>query len=553
MNEILALKLNRAVWIAYLEEGKFQEAINHYDFYCSLLVGYKYKNAEEKAIITFELLYSRDLFLKKLEPIIDKLLKEEKFADALMCCNVYFKQNPKNFMLSIKYINCLNKVEQHDLAKVLLDNAVNLEADIPNRDTLIAQAYAQCKVYDKAIMYQEKFIENNINVAAGDYNNLGCFYHDLFRNNYNIDDAQKSVDAFCKASSMESNPVFIKNITIVASKLNQQEVVRDAWNKLLKINKLSNDDKFDYAAFCLKNKDFESWHKYFEARFDKEHGKTQFPKLNKPKWNGIKDISKSTLLVHYEQGFGDTILMWGYVPRLKKYAKHIIYVVQKELYDLLKDNEYDIEVMPNTTDLSKIKYDYYLPSMSIPTVLKYGIEEIPIGEGFIKANSKLVKEFKSKYFNNDKLKIGLSLKGHKDGDLTRDIKVQDLLPLDELNGVEFYCFTKDFNDTEFEIFKNNKVINIAKGFNNFADTAAAMENVDLFISTDNCLLNLAGALGKKTFGLFNWNNQFRWFDLSGDDIVWLSSVKPFVNEKMNDWSISINKITDEINSNLLKL
>ena len=55
--------------------------------------------------------------------------------------------------------------------------------------------------------------------------------------------------------------------------------------------------------------------------FKKEHNATRFPKITKPEWNGIKDISKSTLLVYYEQGFGDTFLMWGYMTRLTQLCK----------------------------------------------------------------------------------------------------------------------------------------------------------------------------------------------------------------------------------------
>ena len=73
-----------------------------------------------------------------------------------------------------------------------------------------------------------------------------------------------------------------------------------------------------------------------------------------------------------------------------------------------------------------------------------------------------------------------------------------------------------------------------------------MEICDLIISTDNCILNLAGALGKTTFGLFNSVNQFRWFDLTGENTIWLTSVKPFVNDEYNAWNSSVSKAIEEI-------
>ena len=95
-------------------------------------------------------------------------------------------------------------------------------------------------------------------------------------------------------------------------------------------------------------------------------------------------------------------------------------------------------------------------------------------------------------------------------------------------------------------FYYNKINNIAKDFRNFADTAAAIENLDLVLCTDNGLLNLAGALGKKTFALFNYDREFRWFDLSGENVVYYDSVKPFVNDDIDNWQSSIQPAINEI-------
>ena len=68
----------------------------------------------------------------------------------------------------------------------------------------------------------------------------------------------------------------------------------------------------------------------------------------------------------------------------------------------------------------------------------------------------------------------------------------------------------------------------------------------MVISADNVLMNLAGALGIKTFGLFNYHNQFRYFDLTGEDIVWYTSVKPFVCNDIDNWKDVIYDVIKEI-------
>ena len=113
----------------------------------------------------------------------------------------------------------------------------------------------------------------------------------------------------------------------------------------------------------------------------------------------------------------------------------------------------------------------------------------------------MVEKYKKEYFNNSKLKIGFAYSGNKNGQKKRDIPIKKLAILDKIKNVQFYCFTKDIDDKELKVFKKNKVINIAKHFENFAHTAAALECCDLVITSDNCILNLAGAIGKKTVGV----------------------------------------------------
>ena len=74
--------------------------------------------------------------------------------------------------------------------------------------------------------------------------------------------------------------------------------------------------------------------------------------------------------------------------------------------------------------------------------------------------------------------------------------------------------------------ENPKIIDLGNTFNDFTDTACAIKNMDIVISTDNVILNLAGALGVKTLGLFNKQTNFRWFKTTGENVGWYNSVKP---------------------------
>lgn len=544
MDNFLLLKLNRTVWVSLLEQRKIIEAISYFESYQNSLMMIKAEN-ELKDKISKEITYSQNVFLGQMVVIAQEYFDNEDYANAAICYTAILKYEQDNIDNLRDYITCLDKLKQYDLELGLFEHIKTIGDNDIESYKLLSEIFAKNDDIEHAVEYYEKYLslKGEGNIAAHEYNQLGCYYNLLYTNKSSkYADIIKSLENFEKAAQMEPyTRLFHKNATIMATKANALFKCRKHWDALLQIDKMTNDDKYDYSAFCLRSGDFDEWHKYFDSRFEKEHNRTQYPKISKPKWDGVKDLSKSTLLVYHEQGFGDTFLMWGYMPRLVKLAKHVIFVVQDPIYELLKDNEFGVEVLPaKLANLNKLKFDYHIPSMSIPIALKLNRDNISVGEGYIKPNAELVKTFKDKYFNNNKFKIGISFMGSLSGNLTRNIAIENFLPLDKLDNIEIYSLTKGVDDSKFDCFKKNKVINIAKDFNNFADTAAAMANLDVVLTSDNCILNLAGALGLKTLGLFNWHYEFRWFDLTGDNVVWLTSVKPFVNDQINNWSYSIN-------------
>lgn len=552
MDNFLLLKLNRAIWVAMLEQHKIIEGINYFECYCNDIASIR--NRKNKYEVETELQTSHQFFLVIMKRLAQEFFDAKNYSDATICYTSIYKLEKNDPTILKNYIYCLQQLCMYDLEIDLLTCIENSQSDNPEIYKILSDAYAKQNNIKFAINYYEKFLSLKplSSHSAFDYNQLGCYYNNYYSDTtHKLEDAIKSLDCFEKATEIEPHSrLGHKNATIMATKANKFDVSKKHWEKLLELNVLNNDDQYDYAALCLRTKDFDGWHKYYDSRFNKEHNKTFYPEINKPKWDGKKKIKKSTLLVHCEQGFGDTFLMWGHIPKLTQYAKHVIFVVQDQIYDLIKDNEYGIEVIAKSNaKLSAIQFDYHIPSMSIPVALKLAGDELCVGEGYIKADPKLVDELKQKYFDNNKLKIGISFSGNISGNKTRNIFVKELLPLDKIKNVEFYSLTKDIAKKDLEVFKNNKILDISAEFKNFAYTAAAIENCDIVISTDNCILNLAGAMGKKTYGLFNFHFDFRWYDLTGEDSGWFKSVKPYVNEVMDDWNPSLEKIIKEIEKN----
>ncbi len=550
MNNLEMLKLDRALWSAYIDREEIENAINCYEEYINNLKNDK----EDENSANNEVILSKRLFQIKMNILADKYIKEKNFKKALIVTSAAFKNNNFDITCVKNYIACLNELKQGDLVVSLSKHLESISDNDINNYPTIALNYSNQGLYTEALELMEKYtkIKGEDNLKTEDYVFLGLIYNKCYEKvSHKCSYLQNSVKFYAKAAfnTPQSN-VLARNTIMLATKIGDYETAYKCWNNLQKHSQVTPDDEFVYSKLCLKTQNFEDWNKYYDTRFIKEDRPVIMPEFKKEKWNGKTDLSDKVLLVYCdtEYGFGDTFLVWGYMPRIAKIAKHSIFVTQDEIYDLLKNNEYGIEIFSqDKVDLDKLTYDYYIPAMSLPAVLNLDRSNISTGSGYIKADLALVNEFKEKYFNNDKFKIGISFAGNKKNpNKSRDIPVKEFNLLDTLENVQIYNLTKEANEKEFEIFKNNKVNNIIKDFHNFAQTAALIANCDVIISSDNCMLNLAGAMGIKTLGLFNYLNDIRWFDLTGDDVVWFNSVKPFVCKEMDDWQSALVPVVNEI-------
>ena len=353
-------KINRATWIAMLEQGNLVEAINCYDDYINKLSYIKEKSE------TQEIKHSQNILVEKLKKLSDKYYKEKNYSNALICYNYIYQLEQKNTTNIKNHINCLEKLEQYDLQLILAKRLIKLKKEAENYK-ILSNAYEKNQEYKKAIEYYNKYLNKikRTELEAQDYNIIGCHYFNSYiKNTQNPNDAQKALEYFKKTiEKVPNNKSYLKNTIVAAMKAKDYKTEKECWNVYIKNGYADKDDEFTYCASCLRNGDIEEWAKYYGSRFEKNEP-TIYPKLNKPIWSGNEDLSNSTLLVHYEQGYGDNFLMFGYMPRLVKLAKKVIYYIQNNAYDLIKDNQFGVEVhCQKTTDINSLQYDYQIPCM----------------------------------------------------------------------------------------------------------------------------------------------------------------------------------------------
>ena len=243
--------------------------------------------------------------------------------------------------------------------------------------------------------------------------------------------------------------------------------------------------------------------------------------------------------------------MYGrFIPLIKQYAKQTVVIVQPQLEKLFKNSKIVSEGVEIMTDIkefiSKYKNEKYvhIPMLDLPYPLGIDSHFIPFDEAYLTP-------LQPKIYNTNKLKVGIAYSGDISANYNiRNIELSEFEPLTRNENIQLYSLQVGEPSEQLKEY-GDKIIDLGKEFNDFIDTANAIAGLDLVITVDNVILNLAGALGKKTYGLYNKYPNFRWFNLKGENVVWYKSVKPFQCKKENEWSDVIKEVEECLKKDFL--
>ena len=480
------------------------------------------------------------------------------------------KQNPNDLRYIKGAARCLERMKSY---KVLLKHFMPiftkyLDTDLEMLELAAVTYFGLPEFYEKSISLYEKLLKVHKKTKF-DYNiRLSLLYERVYQDKKLKTQIKYALNALKMNEKSNIANSFLAKLYYRAGMISECEKY---FNQVLSNNPTA-DEMVSYSRYLMKEGRIKEGYDRYRIRFDT--GRITYPKplTNDKRWDGVKDISNATVIVHYEQGFGDSIMFSRYIPLLSTMAKKIIFVVQKNLIPIFKSSGYEnyctllsheADVNPDIKlncinqsvmyskgeGMGKIPHDYHIPLMDLPYLINESPARMTEAGGYLIADNIKIEEFREKYIHkNDKLKIGIAFHGTKQSKVTyRDIPVTKFLPLFNMKGVEFYSFQADEYMNELEELPSElKIYNLGKEFKDFEDTACALNCMDLLISTDNVVMNLAGAMGIKTYCLFNVFTESRWYKTTGENIGWYKSVKPFKAKTFNDWDNLILKVKKQM-------
>lgn len=280
----------------------------------------------------------------------------------------------------------------------------------------------------------------------------------------------------------------------------------------------------------------------YEDRFDRPDCKPR--NLPRPAWDG-SDPAGKTLLLHHEQGLGDTLMFCRYAPLLARQGARVILGCQPELAPLLATLEGVAQVaVPG----ARLRFDLHAPLLSLPRLFKTELETIPASVPYIQVPDKTV--FRLSRPQGTRLAVGLVWAGNprNSADGLRSVPLPELLPLASVPGVRLHSL--QFGERAQDIARlgcGGLVTDLAPQVGPLAETAAALRDLDLLISADTAALHLAGALGRPVWGLLSASPDWRWLP-GRSDSPWYPTLRLFRQEKPGDWAPVVAQVRAELES-----
>jgi len=295
------------------------------------------------------------------------------------------------------------------------------------------------------------------------------------------------------------------------------------------------DTHFNRSLFLLKaGRLSEGWseHEWRWRGIMPPHG------IEIPQWQG-EPAKGRRILLHWEQGFGDTLQFVRYAPMVAERGLHVTLEVQVPLKRLMESLD-GVETVLAPGD-RRGEFDLHCPLLSLPFAFGTTLDTVPADIPYLTAPDALLADWRRRVGDGG-LKVGLAWAGKSVAgdvravytDKRRSMAIETLAPLGAIPGVRWFSLQKDGSSDSAPFAMDDLMPQAA----DFADTAALVASLDLVITVDTAVAHLAGALGKPVWMLSRFDGCWRWLQGRADS-PWYPAMRIYHQTAQGDWASAV--------------
>jgi tetratricopeptide (TPR) repeat protein len=321
--------------------------------------------------------------------------------------------------------------------------------------------------------------------------------------------------------------------------LKQLDDALASYDKAKAIQKDNPDIHFMESLALLTVGDYRQGFEKYEARW-RRSGMPEQKSRGRPLWRGDYPLARKTVLLHAEQGLGDTIQFARYVPQLAASGASVILEVQPELTALLSRLEGVKTVIPHGAPTPS--YDVHCPLGSLPLAFKTEPSNVPAPIPYLSADEAHLAKWSARLGARPRIAIAWSGNASHLNDRNRSMPFAKLAPLFSSPACFISIQREVRAEDESALAAEQRITHVGGELNDFDDTAAVVALCDLVIAVDTAVVHLAGAMGRPVWVMLPFAPDWRW-TLDGDSTPWYPTARLFRQTALGDWDSVIDSVS----------
>lgn len=470
-----------------------------------------------------------------------QLYNEGNMVGAGRLAQTLFADNPEDSGVLYLLGMISKRSNRLELGIKLLTMSVDLNPNHPYCHFHLADSFSQLGKEKLAETHYYKALALKPDLAHA-HVNLGNLY-------YGRGNQKKAVSAYLAAIELDpQQDTALYNLGVISQGLGNHDAALDFFDQSLLVNPKSALTHTGRSFSLLMTGRFKEGWEAYEWRWS-------LPDLSpriceQPRWDGSNPQGKR-LYLYTEQGFGDALMFVRYVRLVQKQGGYVILECKPDLFRLFQSSNLADEVVfraKEDKEMPPFPFDQHLPILNLARFYTTSEETIPKQTPYLHADPTLIEKWSERLKDLKGLKVGISWSGNPEVSVNKDraCTIHHFLPLLQIPGISFVSIQKGPPLMQLrEIEEGSEILNLDPELTDFAETAAALANLDLLISTDTSVVHLAGGLDFPVWTILHTSSEWRWM-LKRSDSPWYPSMKLFRQTEPGDWSIIFDQVKEEL-------
>jgi len=395
------------------------------------------------------------------------------------------------------------------------------------------------KRFDKALADYEGFL--TIKPGNPDvFNNRGSALSALGRQ-------EEAIASYDRALVLDRRlPEVLINKAHVFAEMHRFDAALSTYAEAAQLESRRAEAKFCQSLVRLRLGQFADGWREYEWRWKQTSWGERARDFTVPLWLGGEPLADKTILLHAEQGFGDTLQFVRYVPLVAQLGATTFLEVQAPLLPLLSNLAGVERTFVRGEPLPS--FDRHCPLMSLPLAFGTALHSIPAEIPYLSAPAERLTKWHARINDRRCLRVGIVWAGSSvhEHDHTRSMPLESFASFLSLPGIDFVSIQKDVTPSDTALLRqHDNVTLLGDELEDFADTAAVITLLDLVISVDTSVVHLAGALGKPVWVLLSFLTDFRWL-LDRDDSPWYPTARLYRQPRFGDWDSVLARVSKDL-------